>query len=58
MKLTFDIYDFDADGFISQEDARVVLSHIPIMNTKGENEVKEGQFTQKGGGNNVFVDRL
>mmetsp|Transcript_64076 Transcript_64076/g.88617 ORF Transcript_64076/g.88617 Transcript_64076/m.88617 type:complete len:147 (+) Transcript_64076:57-497(+) len=33
LKLTFDIYDFDKDGFISKEDVRLILSHIPIENT-------------------------
>jgi Ca2+-binding EF-hand superfamily protein len=30
IKLVFDIYDFDSDGFISKEDIRIVLSHIPL----------------------------
>jgi hypothetical protein len=33
IKLSFDIYDFDKDGYISQEDVRLILSHIPIVNT-------------------------
>lgn len=33
IKLTFDIYDFDHDGFVTQDDVRLILSHIPIVNT-------------------------
>jgi len=33
IKLTFDLYDFDKDGYIIQEDVRLILSHIPITNT-------------------------
>ena len=58
MKLTFEMYDFDMDGYITQEDVRLVLSHIPIMNTASGKGVKEGKFTQEGGGNNVYIDRL
>jgi hypothetical protein len=43
-------YDFDRDGFISKEDVRLILSHIPIVNTNTGSGVKEGQFTTEGGG--------
>lgn len=43
-------YDFDRDGFISKEDVRLVLSHIPIVNTNTGSGVKEGTFTSEGGG--------
>lgn len=33
IKLSFDIYDFDRDGYITKEDVRLILSHIPIVNT-------------------------
>lgn len=33
LKLTFDLYDFDKDGYIISEDVRLILSHIPITNT-------------------------
>jgi Ca2+-binding EF-hand superfamily protein len=33
MKLAFDIYDFDHDGYIIQEDVRLILSHVPIENS-------------------------
>lgn len=51
LKLTFDIYDFDKDGFISKEDVRLILSHIPIEKTVVGNVNAEGKFTQEGGGN-------
>jgi Ca2+-binding EF-hand superfamily protein len=43
IKLAFDIYDFDKDGFIRKEDVRLILSHVPIdktMQFQGE-----GRFT-------------
>lgn len=30
MKLTFDMYDFDSDGFITPEDVRIVMSYMPF----------------------------
>ena len=33
IKFTFDMYDFDKDGYILKEDVRLILSHIPIENT-------------------------
>ena len=30
IKFTFDMYDFDKDGYILKEDVRLILSHIPI----------------------------
>ena len=32
-QLVFDIYDFDADGEISREDVRIILSYIPQVST-------------------------
>lgn len=58
IKLSFDMYDFDRDGYITQEDVRLILSHIPIENTVKKKTVDEGLFTRAGGGNQVFVDRL
>lgn len=29
-KLVFDIFDFDQDGVISEDDIRSILSHIPL----------------------------
>ena len=43
-------YDFDRDGYIIQEDVRLILSHVPIENTVGGHVAKEGVFTQTGGG--------
>jgi Ca2+-binding EF-hand superfamily protein len=30
IKFAFDIYDFDRDGYITKEDARIVMSYLPI----------------------------
>lgn len=58
MKVCFDIYDFDKDGFITKEDVRLILSHVPIMNAKEFSGIKEGHFTSEGGGSHMFTDRL
>lgn len=58
IKLSFDMYDFDRDGFITPEDVRLILSHIPIVNTVNRKREDEGSFTRAGGGNQVFMDRL
>lgn len=58
IKLSFDLYDFDRDGYITREDVRLILSHIPICNTVTGKVVSEGAFTQDGGGNQVFLDRV
>jgi len=33
IKLAFDIYDFDRDGYVKKEDIRLILSYIPIEKT-------------------------
>ena len=43
-------YDFDRDGYITKEDVRLILSHIPIVNSQKAKSVSEGTFTQEGGG--------
>lgn len=58
LKMVFDMYDFDKDEFITKEDVRVVLSHVPISNQVEGFQRAEGQFTAEGGGNQVFLDRL
>lgn len=59
IRLVFDIYDFDKDGYVTPEDVRIILSYIPMINLKnvkvGE---KEGLLTQEGGGFEDFQDRL
>jgi len=50
LKFAFDMYDFDRDGFIIQEDVRLILSHVPIENTVSGHVAREGAFTQEGGG--------
>lgn len=51
IKLSFDVYDFDKDGYITKEDVRLILSHIPIVNTATKTCIQEGSFTKNGGGN-------
>eukprot|EP00347_Sterkiella_histriomuscorum_P019499 403341396 len=61
IKLVFDIYDFDSDGYISKEDIRIVLSHVPIQSESSKTlpkGIKEGIFTQKGGGFENYQDRI
>lgn len=58
LKFAFDMYDFDRDGYIIQEDVRLILSHVPTETTIAGNVAKEGIFTQHGGGSQVFLDRL
>ena len=43
-------YDFDRDGYITKEDVRLILSHIPIVNTVTTKTAAEGTFTRDGGG--------
>ena len=43
-------YDFDRDGYITPEDVRLILSHIPIDNSLQGKMDEEGQFTAQGGG--------
>ena len=31
MKFTFNVFDYDRDGFITVEDIRFILSHIPFV---------------------------
>ena len=53
LDLVFKVFDFDNDGFISKEDIRIVLSHVPLAQILQESKVgkkKEGAFTTGGGG--------
>lgn len=43
-------YDFDRDGYITKEDVRLILSHIPIVNSVNGKLNAEGTFTREGGG--------
>jgi len=45
MKLAFEIYDFDSDGYIDKEDVRLVMSHIPVDSAVKEEMAGEGRFT-------------
>ena len=48
----FNRYDFDHDGCVNESDVRLLLSHVPIMNsTSGNGNIaKEGSYTRNGGG--------
>lgn len=53
MKFVFSIIDFDRDGWISKDDIRTVLSHVPLSQVKSESPThgtKEGLISQKGEG--------
>ena len=59
VKLVFDIYDFDRDGYITKEDVRIILSYIPILRDKDVDERdKEGSFSQDGGGHDEYFTRV
>ena len=58
MQLAFDMYDFDADGYIDKEDVRLIMSHIPVDNTIQGEEETEGKYTSESGGNRLFLDRI
>ncbi len=52
-QLVFELFDFDADGLVSAEDLRTLLSHVPITQMLGPKLLgitKEGKFTQSGAG--------
>lgn len=48
IKLIFDIYDFDNDGMINQNDIITIISCMPV--NKSVNVRGEGNFTKEGGG--------
>jgi hypothetical protein len=52
VKLVFDLFDFDDDGFVTAEDLRVLLSHVPVTKVLGGHVItpKEGQLTRTGAG--------
>ena len=53
VNLMFDLFDFDNDGFITGEDIRLLLSHVPItqiLGSQGLDAAKEGKFTHAGCG--------
>ena len=59
VKLVFDIYDFDRDGYITKEDVRIILSYIPVLRDKDVDEKdKEGSFSQDGGGQDEYFTRV
>ena len=50
-------YDFDKDDYITPEDVKLILSHIPLNTLNAGLSKKEGAFTAEGGGTSVFTDR-
>jgi Ca2+-binding EF-hand superfamily protein len=40
MNLTFQMFDFDNDGFITAEDVRLVLSYIPFKTSSNVKKIK------------------
>jgi Ca2+-binding EF-hand superfamily protein len=55
-RFVFEIYDFDADGYVSKDDISTILSYMPV--TKTTQIDGEGLFTQEGGGAQDFRERL
>lgn len=56
IKFIFDIYDFNRDGYISQQDIIPIISCMPVassINVRGE-----GMYTQEGGGVQSFQERV
>ena len=39
IKLSFDIYDFDQDGYITPDDVRLIISHMPLENMEPSKSV-------------------
>jgi Ca2+-binding EF-hand superfamily protein len=58
VKLAFEMYDFDTDGYIDKEDVRLVMSHIPVDNSIKDAISAEGKYTADNGGNQLFLDRI
>lgn len=58
VKLVFDIYDFNKDGFITKEDVRIILSYIPMLKDDSSKAEKEGVFSQEGGGADDYNSRV
>lgn len=56
MRLIFSMYDFDADGRISQEDIITLISCMPV--NSDVNVRSEGKYTKEGGGAQNFQERV
>ena len=57
LKFVFEMYDFDANGIISKEDIRTMLSYVPLSTIAESTSKKEGLFTSLGGGD-AYFDRI
>lgn len=60
LKLAFEFYDFDKDGFISEEDVSLVLSYADINHSKEEEEESKDKHKRKRSQSpsHSFQDRL
>ena len=60
MKLAFEFYDFDKDGYITEEDVSLVLSYADINTKDGEEEKRDkyGRRRSQSPTNHNFEDRL
>ena len=60
LKLAFEFYDFDKDGFISEEDVSLVLSYADINHSKEEEEESKDRHKRKRSQSpsHSFQDRL
>ncbi len=38
VRLIFELFDFDANGFVSAEDLRILLSHVPLTSAASGSE--------------------
>ena len=57
VKLVFDIYDFNCDGFITKDDISIIFNLLPVINWWNEDNLEinyEGKFTKEGGGLDNF----
>ena len=53
MKLIFEIYDFDNDGFINKNDIMTIFNLLPVINNLKQFK-EEGNYTKEGGGIESF----
>jgi len=56
MRLIFQMYDFDGDSKVSQEDIITLISCMPVNSTA--NVRSEGKYTKEGGGAQNFQERV
>jgi Ca2+-binding EF-hand superfamily protein len=57
----FDIYDFDGDQMISKKDILTLLTSMPTVHITAPGKAplrSEGKYTQEGGGQELFEERV